>query len=376
MLVLEGVVVDVLQLVQQVGDGGGRADGGPHRHGVDQQPHHGFRADQLGGPARDGGAEGDIVLAGQPAQKLRPGALQHGADGGVARPGQLAHGPGGVRGHPEGGDTAPPRPPRWAHQRGGLEPVQHLAPGRLRGIAVLVGEPGQIAAIRRGRGQPLPVVAGEDFLQQDRQRPAIDHDVVQGQHEPVPIRRGADQRRPEGRLVEVADRRAFGGAYLLNLLVDVVGIEFFAPPRHDGVGRDDLHRLTELVAEAGHQVRVPVDHRLHRLAQPARIQRAGHGDPELHRIEVVAGTFREADVKEQSLLHGGQRQHVGDLILPLQLVDVLLGQPGRGDVRRRQAAPTGSDMRADAGQGVKPQLAQPADLLAVQRRGRPGPVRL
>ena len=31
-------------------------------------------------------------------------------------------------------------------------------------------------------------------------------------------------------------------------------------------------------------------------------------------------------------------------------------------------------MRADAGQGLKPQPAQPADLRAIQRRGRPRPV--
>ena len=38
-----------------------------------------------------------------------------------------------------------------------------------------------------GRGQPLPVIAGEYFLQQDRQRPAIEHDVVISQHKPVPV---------------------------------------------------------------------------------------------------------------------------------------------------------------------------------------------
>ena len=82
-LVLEGVVVGALQLVEQVGDGGCRRDGRPHRHRVDQQAHHRFRAGHLGGPPRDRGAEGDIMLAGQPAQQLRPGALQHDVDGGV-----------------------------------------------------------------------------------------------------------------------------------------------------------------------------------------------------------------------------------------------------------------------------------------------------
>jgi hypothetical protein len=50
---------------------------------VDEQAHHRVRAGQLGRPTRDGGAEGDIVLAGQPAQQLCEAALQHGVDGAV-----------------------------------------------------------------------------------------------------------------------------------------------------------------------------------------------------------------------------------------------------------------------------------------------------
>ncbi|GAB1816337.1 hypothetical protein MUNTM_53800 [Mycobacterium sp. MUNTM1] len=83
-LVLEGVIVGALQLPQQFGDGGGRGDAGAHRHGVDQQTDHGFRAGQIGWPARDGGAEGDVALAGLPHQQLRPRALQHGVEGGAA----------------------------------------------------------------------------------------------------------------------------------------------------------------------------------------------------------------------------------------------------------------------------------------------------
>ena len=41
-------------------------------------------------------------------------------------------------------------------------------------------------------------------------------------------------------------------------------------------------------AEPGHQVGMAVDHRVHRIAQPVRIQRAGHGDIQLHRIHIVA----------------------------------------------------------------------------------------
>ena len=62
------------------------------------------------------------------------------------------------------------------------------------------------------------------------------------------------------------------------------------------------------------------------------------------------------------------------LILLLQLVDLLLAQPGRHDIRRRQPAPTGAHVRADPGQGLKPQPAQPADLRVIERRLRPRPV--
>ena len=35
-------------------------------------------------------------------------------------------------------------------------------------------------------------------------------------------------------------------------------------------------------------MRMPVDHGVHRFAQPVLIKRAGHGDIQLHRIHIVA----------------------------------------------------------------------------------------
>ncbi len=67
-LVVEGLGVRALQLGQQVGRGGRRRDARAHRDGVDHQAHHRVGAGDVGGPARDGGAEGDVVLAGQPRQ--------------------------------------------------------------------------------------------------------------------------------------------------------------------------------------------------------------------------------------------------------------------------------------------------------------------
>ena len=160
----------------------------------------------------------------------------------------------------------------------------------------------------------------------------------------------------------------------IGLDVEVFGVQFDIPPAHHGIGRDDLYRLVKLFAESGRQVGVPVDHRLHRIAQPMLVKGAGHGDIELHRIQILTGALHGSGVEEQSLLQGGQRQHVSDPVVLLQLVDLLLAQPGRINIRRGQPAPTTAHMRADTGQGLKPQPAQPTDLRAIQRRGRPHPV--
>ena len=81
-----------------------------------------------------------------------------------------------------------------------------------------------------------------------------------------------------------------------------------------------------------------VDHGVHRVAQAVGVERAGHGDVQLHRIHIVVVALRGAGVEEQSLLQGGQRQHVSDPVLLLQLVDLLLAQPGGGDIGRGQPA--------------------------------------
>ena len=41
------------------------------------------------------------------------------------------------------------------------------------------------------------------------------------------------------------------------------------------------------VAESGRQVRMPLDHGVHRVAQPVGIKRAAECDVQLHRIHIV-----------------------------------------------------------------------------------------
>ena len=83
---------------------------------------------------------------------------------------------------------------------------------------------------------------------------------------------------------QVADGGAFGGAHPLDLFL---GVQVDISPRHYRIGRDDLNRFVEFLAEAGHQVRMAVDHGVHRIAQPR-----GSSGPvtvmvELHRIQIT-----------------------------------------------------------------------------------------
>ncbi len=215
----------------------------------------------------------------------------------------------------------------------------------------------------------MPLIGGEDLPQHDRHRPAVDDDVVVGQHEPVPVLAGADQRRPEGRRSgQVAHRDPFGGTYLLDLLL---GVELQVLPWQRGISRDELHRL--VVAEPGRQIRVAGENGLHGGMQPLRVENTGDREIQLHRVYVASGG---GGVKEQTLLNGCQRQHIGDVVPRLQFVDLLLRQPGRHDVRRRQPTSAAAHLGTDAGQCLKPQPAQPVYLSPVEDRRRPRPVRM
>ncbi|GAB4954143.1 hypothetical protein MAHJHV48_37770 [Mycobacterium avium subsp. hominissuis] len=103
----------------------------------------------------------------------------------------------------------------------------------------------------------------------------------------MPVGRGAHQRHPEGR--RLGEIGAHGGALVGAQLADLLlAVQLDDLPGRCRLGRDDLDRLVVAVAEPGHQVGVPVNHGVHRVAQPRGVERAGDGDVELPGIEVVA----------------------------------------------------------------------------------------
>ena len=139
--------------------------------------------------------------------------------------------------------------------------------------------------------------------------------MVVGHDQKVLIWSRANQCRPkDGPLGQVADRRALSAAHPLNLGIKVPGLagevgsgEIDGLPGRHRIRRNDLHRLGELLGEAGHQVGVAGHHRLHRFAEAIPIERTGQRDGELYCVDIVAVSLRGDGVKQQPLLQRGQR---------------------------------------------------------------------
>ena len=182
------------------------------------------------------------------------------------------------------------------------------------------------------------------------------------------------KRDPERRLVcEIADGGAFGGAQPLDLVV-VGRPRSMDMPGYFGIGRDDLHRLVELVAESGRQVGMPGDHRVHRIAQTVRVESTRHGEVQLHRVH-VGGRRRRAGVEQQPLLQRGQRQDVGDPVLPLPARRSGAGCSRAGamsdGVRPPPPPRTCAQMPVSASNHSR---LNRVICVVVECRGRPGPV--
>ena len=169
-----------------------------------------------------------------------------------------------------------PQPARRGHQGGGVKTGQHRA--QATRAASRSRSASQDTNRRYGsrRGQALSAVAGEQLPHQDRQRPAIHHDVVIGQHKPVsrpqpagsaPPETPADRpdRTPRHARQHTPARAAHRHRHRRIVDVDIA-------PRHPGISRNDLHRLIELPRKPRHQMRMPVHHRIQRIPQPVLIK--------------------------------------------------------------------------------------------------------
>ncbi|SIC53166.1 Uncharacterised protein [Mycobacteroides abscessus subsp. abscessus] len=380
MLMLQGVVVSTLQLPQQLRRRGGRTNSGPHRHRIDQQTHHRFGTEHLGRPTRNRGTERHITVPAQRTQQQRPRTLQHHIDRRLPRTRQLTNVFGDLLRQLERLNAAVSRPVRcgWTDKCGRIESRHRLAPRVLGRNLIAFGKPGDKAAIRGRRSQPLSTQTREDLLYEDRHRPTVEHDVMGRQYEAVLLISGADERRPNGASVcEVAHGDSFGGADLLDLSVDISAVEIQREvlPGHYGVGRDCLYRRIESLIEAGRQMGMSVDHRLDGITKLLRVELSIQHEAQLHRVHVVA-TPCGTGVVEQPLLQRSQREQIGEVMLPRQFIDLPLIQHGGGDIRRGQSTTATSNMRTDPGQGLKPQFVQSADLRLIKCRTRPSPVRI
>ncbi len=330
-LMVDGAGLRQLHLSQQLGDGGAGIQAHPHGHGVDEQPDHGFDAGQFRRSPGDGGAEDDVVAAEESGQQQRPAGLQDGVEGDAGVAGEAGepvvqldrH----VDGECDGGCGGAGGAGRGDEARFG-EPVEGFAPQRASGVVVLPVEPAEVVAEGPHRGQPGGGAAGgvdlEEFAHQDRGGPAVDDDVVGGEHQPHVVgpeshEQPADQRWPREVepvaqiLVEQIRETSLG-------LVDRETGEIDTAPKRLDTAHDEPGGAAVLAGtETRAQGRVPVQQRLRGGSQGVLVHPPGQAQHGLHGVGVrfdgsggtdgVVGRGDGAEV-EQALL---QRREGNDV---------------------------------------------------------------
>ncbi|GEC25203.1 hypothetical protein PSA01_22320 [Pseudonocardia saturnea] len=344
MLVLDQLGLLALQPAQALRDGLAAPQPHPDRDGVDEHPHCLGRARLVGGPPGRGGAEHRLGSPGEPGDQQTPRPLQDGVDGD----------PGGPRGgeHPAlqlriEFDVELVRIGRRARcggrhqQRWLVEPVQRGGPGRDRRRMVAARPPGQpgeqirvpgrAVAHRVGPGCVGPGCVGlgwaglgwaglgcvglgwavgsrggplQDLAQHGRHRPAVQREMVVGDHQARRVRAG-DQRQPQqrrGRRIERAGPFEVGDGVRIGAAVHAQlgdGLAQHQLPRPPGAGP----------AERGAQ-RGPVrGHRGGGGGEPLRVgERRIEIDEPLHDVQVTGppGAF---GLEQQALLQRAAGQH-------------------------------------------------------------------
>ncbi|MDF9808650.1 hypothetical protein M2436_007197 [Streptomyces sp. HB372] len=282
-------------LVLDAGRQSGERLVGAHRdaygNGVDEQADHVRHSGHLGGPAGDDRAEDDVAPSCVGAQHQPPGGPGEGAQGQFPFPRERRE-PGGEVG--------------VDHHRvlvgefllagvvgdepGGLgDAVQRVAPGLGGALLVLGVEPGAVERVVR-RGGQFPVRVGvQEFADEEGQRPAVEDQMVTGEHEFAGFRaadeRGAQQRR--GGQVEAAAAFVVGppdGPALLfpglaAAQVQLVELRFRA-------GVHVLRPAVPVTGERGAQRCVAADDGAQRGAQAVGVEVFGEADDDLDVVDV------------------------------------------------------------------------------------------
>ncbi len=383
-VVVEQGALPVLQVAQQAAEGGAGGALHPDGQGVDEQADHRVDTGDDGRAAGDGGAEDDVLAAGQSGEDERPGALDEGVEGEAQFGGAPAEVAGGVRGQRDVDLADAGRVGRGARVRGDqrrrLDSGEFGGPGAGGGLAVLAGLPHQEVAVagdpRQRGGVALGAVQPQQVLHEDRDGPPVEEDVVGGEdelpavgrhhHEGHPHERGPGQVEVRG----VVLRQEALQRLLAALLAEPAEVQVLPGQLH--AVAYDLHPVPRRVEdEGGAEVGVPVEERLAGGPHAGRLDLTGEVEDELHLVGVEGGAG-ELGVEEQAVLHGGQRPDVlqaGVALLPG--LDLVLAHRDQRYVRGGQAARAGRGGVPGQGlQGGAPQLGQLLDvLLREQTRG-------
>ncbi len=214
-----------LKLGQQIAQAIPGRQSQAHRQRGDEQADHGLHAGEFGGTAGHSDAEHHVGAPGHPAHHNAPCGLHQSVQRDSALPRDIHQPPGQITRNRNGdlvGHDWRPRRVRRRDQRRSVHPVEHLLPVPASVLSVLRGHPGQVVAVRHDRRQVDVLATGHVEREQlpchQGNRPAIEHDVVVGQHEPVAVFSEAQQHEPEQRRASgVESPRPVGNGDPLNL---------------------------------------------------------------------------------------------------------------------------------------------------------------
>ncbi len=347
-----------------------RIDAHPDRQSVDAEPDQIFDAGQRRRSPRDRSPEDDILRTAGLVKHQRPCAEGDGVERQLLPAREHAKIPRDRRAEPDlsfvtarggGRRSSPPGDPERRRRAEAFEP----APPELAGLRrVLPPEPGEIlgeGACRlelRSLAETQRFIAGEDFFEEDRQRPAVQHQVVMAQDETMRIRRDATERETQqGRAGRIEPARPILQEQSLQERFLLLAGEL--PPivrrdRHLHPSSHDLQRTAgSLPGHVDAQAVVTIHHMLPCGLEGRTIEISPQGAGEL--LDVLAGAGRKQGVKQHPLLHRRERVDILDRPVPGQEpIQLALVEIRQGKVRRSGPARLGGPAMRDE----PPQLRQ------------------